>query len=142
MKRPFVIAAVVGLTALWAGIELFRGPQEVIDRGIPGIAFVIPGEYRILELGEITYQVVAGQLLAETEKTPKVAAVFTDRGDRVQLLVSINDDLIEERIAGRNGTTWVITWRGPAKERLQWASNHGDLEVPHLPPPERRNPYH
>lgn len=142
MKRPLVIAVVVGLAALWAGVELFRGPQELIDRGVPGIAFLIPGEYQTLQLGQATYQAAASRLLTETETNSKVAAVFTDRGDKVQLLVSTNEDSIEERIAGRNGTTWVITWRGPVRERLQWARDHGDLETPDLPPPERRNPYH
>ena len=142
MKRPFVIAALVGLAALWAGVELFRGPQEAIDRGVSGIAFVIPGEYRTLQLDQATYQAAAGRLLTETETATKVAAVFMDRGDRFQLLVSTNEDWIEERISGKNGTTWVVTWKGPVKERLQWARDHGDLEMPGLPPPERRNPYH
>lgn len=142
MKRRITIAAIVGLAALWAGAELFRGPQEMIDRGVPGIAFLIPEEYRTLHLGEATYQAAASRLLAETETNSKVAAVFSDRDDRVQLLVSTNEDTIEERIAGRNGTTWVVTWSGPVKERLQWARDHGTLETPDLPPPERRNPYH
>jgi hypothetical protein len=137
-----VVAAIVGLAALWAGVELFRGPQEVIDRGVPGIAFLIPEEFRTLQLGQATYQAAAVRLLAETETNAKVAAVFTNRDDRVQLLVSTDEDLIEERIAGRNGTTWVITWRGPVEERLQWARDYGTLETPDLPPPDRRNPYH
>ena len=142
MKRSFVIAALVGLVALWAGIELFRGPQEAIDRGASGITFVIPGEYSTLQLGEVAYEVAVGRLLTEMENNSKVAAAFSDRGDRIQLLVSPNEDLIEERIAGKNGTTWVVTWRGPVRERLRWARTHGDLETPDLPPPERRNPYH
>jgi hypothetical protein len=142
MRRTLVIAALVGLAGLWAGVELFRGPQEAIDRGVPGIAFVIPGEYRILELDQASYQVAVEQLLTEVETDLKVAAIFSDQGDRFQILVNTDDDLIEERISGRNGTTWVITWRGPVRERLEWARENGNLETPGLPAPERRNPYH
>lgn len=142
VKRPVVLVVVLGLAAFWAGAELFRGSEEAIDRGVSGIDFMIPGDYRVRELDEVSYQAAVEQLLVDLEANSRVAATFTERGDRIQLLVNLDSEQIEERIVGRSGTSWVITWTGPVRERLEWARENGDLEAPGLPEPEKRNPYH
>lgn len=140
MKWAAAAGAVLVLAAAW--LMLRPGtPSPPGDRGTPGITFVIPDDAAVIDLGESTLAGAAAALL-DTLDAGAAAAVFTAGGDRIQLLIDGNGDMIDERVAGREGIVRRVLWRGSVRERLLWARSHGDLAAPGLPPPERRNPYH
>ena len=134
------IAAV--LTAMFVVLNLFNRPEETMERGLASIEFVVPGDYTVLNLGEATMKTAAERLLVAVGAEDKVAAVFSRAGDEIQFLVDTNDDIIDERVTGRHGTLQRVFWRGSVKKRLEWATEYGNFEVPDMPPPEKRNPYH
>lgn len=141
MKLAAAGGVLLVLAAAWFMLRPERAPQS-IDRGTPGITFVIPQGYRVVTLGETSRQAAADTLLGTLAGTDPLAAVFTASGDRIQLLIDGNRDMIDERIFGREGTVRRILWPGSAEARLRWARTHGDLAAPGLAPPESRNPYH
>jgi hypothetical protein len=136
-----VILILVVLAGLWLFFDLTHRPPEPVDRGRAGIDFPAP-QANVLDLGESTLPEAAKQLLRACDSSSKVGAVFVDRGDRIQLLVDLGADRIEEYKTGRTGTAWFVLWPESARERLAWAAEHGTLEAPGLPAPQRRNPYH
>lgn len=140
MKWAAAAGAVLVLAAAWLMLRP-ETPSPPRDRGTPGITFVIPDDAAVLDLGESTLAGAAAALLDTLDAGP-AAAVFTAAGDRIQLLIDGNEDMIDERVAGREGIVRRVLWRGSVRQRLLWAAAHGDLAAPGLPPPERRNPYH
>jgi hypothetical protein len=141
VKWAAAAGAVLVLAAAW--LMLRPGPPPPSrDRGTPGITFVIPDDAAVLDLGESTLAAAARALLDTLGGGAPAAAVFTHSGDRIQLLIDGNRDMIDERVAGREGVVRRVLWRGSVRQRLLWAEAHGDLAAPGLPPPERRNPYH
>jgi hypothetical protein len=141
VKRATTAGAALVLVAAWL---LFRSgtPFAPPDRGAPGITFLVPDDYTVLDVGESTLGAAAGALMEALDAGDRVAARFTRSGDRIQLLADANHDMIDQRVLGREGTVRRILWRGPVRKRLSWAEANGDLAVPGLPPPEYRNPYH
>jgi hypothetical protein len=142
MRRGVVLLLLALGTGTWLVLDLTRRPAGEVDRGVEGIEFVVPAGYTVLELGETVMKTAATRLLAALEAEDRVAVVFTDTGDRAQLLVDLTAQTLDERVLGRNGTVKSVLWSGAVRERLQWAEETGDLAAPGLPPPERRNPYH
>ena len=142
MKWAAGIGIASVLTAMFVVLNPFNRPEETMERGLASIEFVVPGDYTVLNLGETTLKTAAERLLVAIEAEAKVAAVFSLAGDEIQFLVDINDDIIDERVTGRYGTLQRVFWRGSVRKRLQWATKHGNFEVPGMPPPEKRNPYH
>jgi hypothetical protein len=67
---------------------------------------------------------------------------FQRSGATVYWLADVPGDLLEELASGPSGTRLRTVWRGRIRERLSWAREHGDLSVPGLPPPEKKNLYH
>lgn len=142
MKWAGGIGIAVALATAWMVLDLSNRPEETGDRGLASIEFVVPGDYTVLDLGEATLQAAAEQLLLAVRAKDKIAAVFSRSGDEIQFLVDVNDDIIDERVTGRHGTLQRVFWRGSVRKRLEWAAEHGNLEVPDMPPPEKRNAYH
>jgi hypothetical protein len=142
MKRTVVLVGLSLLVVAWLLLDMIRRPPGDLDRGVDGIEFVVPGGYVVLELGSSTLEEAAAQLLAALAPDTKVAAVFTNAGDRVQILVDPAARSIDERVMGRNGTVKSVLWPEAVRERLQWAETHGDFDAPGTLPPQRRNPYH
>jgi hypothetical protein len=142
MKLSLAAGIVVVAAAVWLILAAGGGRKRGVEpdtRGVPGITFLIPADYAVITLGESTLQAAADTLL---QARKPAAAVFTASGDRIQLLIDRNRDMIDERIFGREGTVRRVLWPDSAEARLRWARTHGDLAVPGLSPPEYRNPYH
>jgi len=142
MKWAGIVGFVLFLAGLWLALGQAKRFEDTADRGPAGIEFVVPGDYTQLDLGETTSRQAAKRLLRAIETNDKVAAIFTCSGDRVQFLVNMRQNKIDERVTGQSGTLQRALWHGSVRERLQWAETHDDFAAPGLSPPERRNAYH
>lgn len=111
---------------------------------IPGVVLAAPPEYAVVERGEMSPAAAAGELEAQVLRpdADKVGVRFERRGAVVYWLADVREDVLEERSAGASGTRLRTVWRGGVRERLRWARGHGNLDVPGLPPSERKNLYH
>jgi len=147
MKTAKVLGAVLlGLLALWGFGRFFlsqmgrpRAPQPA------GVLSTAPPGFQIAEHGELTPAAAADALQAVVSAAGpggKVGIRFQQRGADVYWLADTGADSLEERLAGASGTRVQTIWHGHLAERLQWAHSHGDLSVPGLAEPERKNLYH
>jgi hypothetical protein len=142
MRITQLAIAILVAAVAWLLVGELRRPPDRLDRGPDGIDFTIPGAYLRLDLGEADLPRASAALLDTLDAAPQVAAEYTEAGDRVQLLIDVPGNTIDERVYGRNGTVRRTTWSRGIRERLQHAVEHGTLAVPGLPAPESRNPYH
>ena len=80
----------------------------------------------------------------ELRRNPSMQAgvEFSEDGDQVILLADrVNQQVIEMR-ASRSGTIVERTWPDEVDRRLEWAAEHGVLDVPGLSPATGKNLYH
>lgn len=139
--RAALVLLVLG-AALWWLLGPSGNPAGETETDPEGIDFVVPPEYEVMDLGEATPSAAAARLLEKLPAGRPVAAVFTFEGDRIQWLADSRKDLLDERVFGRNGTVHRVLWPDSLETRLRRARSEGKLDVPGLPPPDRRNPYH
>jgi hypothetical protein len=147
MKTAKVLGAVLlVLLALWGFGRFFlsqlgrpRAPQPA------GVVSAAPPGFQIVRHGELTPAGAADALQAVVSAAGpggKVGIRFQQRGADVYWLADTGADTLEERLAGASGTRVQTIWHGHLAERLQWARSHGDLSVPGLAEPARKNLYH
>lgn len=99
-----------------------------------------PDGFAVDELGASTFAAAAGALARAIGARPGVR--FSDGGDLVILLADRPAARVVELRASRTGTIVERTWEREVSRRLAWASEHGTLDVPGLPPPTGKNLYH
>ena len=112
--------------------------------GLAGVVLAPPPGYAIVERGELSPSAAAAEL-AERALSPgagKVGLRFERQGSVVYWLADAGRDQIEELSSGASGTRVQTVWHGGMRDRLRWASGHGDFEAPGLPAGERKNLYH
>jgi hypothetical protein len=114
------------------------------DDGLAAVVQAPPPGYEIVERGELSPAAAAAELevLVLRGGAGKVGVRFKQRGAVVYWLADVEGDFLEERTAGAAGTRLQTIWHGGLRERLRWARAHGDLSVPGLPAPEKKNLYH
>jgi hypothetical protein len=114
---------------------------EPVDRDEPAaIILRAPDGYTIQDLGPVSMASAAAVLLQTSG--PQEGTRFIERGDTVILLADRGNDRVVEMRAARTGTIVERHWQGEVGRRLGWAVEHGDLDVPGLPPPTGKNLYH
>ena len=88
----------------------------------------------------------AGRLAGLAARQPdrrKLGVTYTaPDGSRVILLLDRDADLLDQKTSGSTGTRTQTIWHGRAADRLEKARTAGDLDLPGLPPGEKKNLYH
>ena len=134
----------LGALAAFAWFFVSQLESGRTDDGLAAVIQAPPPGYEIVERGELSPAAAAAELeiLVLRAGSGEVGVRFKQRGTDVYWLADVEEDLLEERTAGSSGTRLQTLWRGGLRERLRWARAHGDLSVPGLPAPERKNLYH
>lgn len=137
-----LVVAVLGVGRLFVGN---LGPGEAPE--VAAVSFEPPPGTRMVELDGDTSPSAAAHRLAELlrhhAESARLGVRFRHQGHERLWLVDRERGVLETRSSGSGGQTRVSTlWRGDVEARLAHAAEHGDLEAPGLPPPERRNLYH
>jgi hypothetical protein len=141
MKRILIPLAVVAAVGAVFWLMILNLQTEPIDRDEPAaIKLRAPDGYTVQELGSVTLATAAATLAQTSGR--QVGARFIDRGDTVILLADRDNDRAVEMRASRTGTIVERNWPGEIDRRLAWAAEHGDLNLPGLPPPTGKNLYH
>jgi hypothetical protein len=141
MKRIVVLgtgACVVGgiFWAMVSGLE--DGSSRRNDP--PAVILRAPEGFVVESMGASTFEAAAGAL--SRAAGDRVGMEFSHDGDAVILLADRGEQKITEMRAARTGTLVERTWSGDVDERLAWAVNNGNLDVPGLPPATGKNLYH
>jgi hypothetical protein len=105
-----------------------------------------PPEFFVVRVGRLGLPDLAGELadLAAREPAKRKVGIdgSTPDGSRVILLLDRDADLVDQRVAGKNGTRTQTIWPGRGLDRLERVRAMGTFEVPGLPPGEKKNLYH
>jgi len=145
LVKSLLLAAAVLLLG-YAFVRFFLsqvGPGRSSE--LAAVVAAPPSGFEIVELGEMAPARAAHELASLLAARPAGRIVIRFGTPRASLywLADPAADTLEERAAGAAGTRLATTWTGQVRRRLDWAATHGgDLAVPGLAPPERRNLYH
>jgi hypothetical protein len=105
-----------------------------------------PPEFAVTSVGNAATAEAAGRLTGLVSQQPeqrKLGVDFTaPDGSRVFLLIDRDADVLDQRTSGATGTRTQTVWHGRAVDRLERARTTGDLDLPGLPPGEKKNLYH
>jgi hypothetical protein len=141
------IAVLVGLGSM--GWLVQSHLVEDVDRGMPGVEPAVPERFAIEDLGEVDPRAAYSALLGVADEAALLGAAdeaagvrFVEGGAEVTLLFDPAEDLLDERRISAGGTAVRTFWRGRVVERLRWGAEHGTLDLPGAPGPDRRNLYH
>lgn len=151
MKRVRTVLLAAGLVvglAFFARFFLAQLGGPPATSGPAGVLLGPPPGTPVVELGAADRRRAARELaarLAAQPAAPQLAVHFRAGGEEVFWLADRANPaapVLVERTAGESGTRLETTWRGALDERLAWAAGRGSLDVPGLPPGERKNLYH
>jgi len=105
-----------------------------------------PPEFLVVNVGRLELKDMAGELadLAAREPAKRKVGIdgSTPDGSHVILLFDRDADLIDQRVAGTNGTRIQTIWPGRGLDRLERVRATGSFDGPGLAPGEKKNLYH
>jgi hypothetical protein len=144
-KRAIALSSALLLAGglAWVFVSAIGGPGRT---EAAAVILSAPPEFEVTPAGDLDAAAAAGSLAslaAQPAAKRKVGLSYngTD-GSRVILLLDRDADLLDERAAGTAGTRTQTVWRGRALDRLAAARTTGSLDLPGLPPGEKKNLYH
>lgn len=141
MRRLLIVVVVMAGVGLlvWAFVgHLETGPQGRDE--LAAITLRAPEGFQVRDLGASSFSAAA--VVLDGAAGSRVGVRFSDGGDDVILLVDRGGDRVIEMRAAGTGTIVERTWQGSVDRRLEWAAEHGNLDLPGLPPPTGKNLYH
>lgn len=134
-----IVFVVVAAGLIWAAIAGFETAPAARDEAT-AVILRAPEGFTVEDLGELGIAAAAAELAGRSGDRSGVE--FTDRGDRIILLIDRGADRIVELRASRTGTIVERFWPGSIDQRLGWASANGRLDAPDLEPATGKNLYH
>ena len=142
MVRPFLTvgACLVVLGGIvWAVVVELETQPTARDEP-PAIVLRPPEGFSVKPLGGASLAVAVAELRAHP--SVRAGVEFSDSGDHVILLADRELQRIVEMRASKSGTIVERVWSEEVDRRLDWAIEHGDMDVPGLPPGSGKNLYH
>lgn len=141
MKKVLIPLAMVVVTVLilWMMVRSLQTEPIARDEA-PAVILRAPEGFAVEDLGSASLGSAIAALVQKPGK--RVGMSFSDRGDTVILLVDRSRDRVVEMRASKSGTIVERQWQGEIDRRFAWAIEHGNLDVPGLPPPTGKNLYH
>jgi hypothetical protein len=130
-----------GLT--WVFVSQVGGPGRT---EAAAVVLSAPPEFEVTAAGTLDSPAAAAVLASLAARSPTKRKLGIDcttpDGSRVILLLDRDADLLDQRTAGTTGTRTQTVWHGSALARLERARTSGNLDLPGLPPGEKKNLYH
>ena len=123
----------------WAVIAELETQPTASDEP-PAIVLMAPDGFNVRSIGEATFEAAATALRASSDSQAGVE--YIANGDRIIFLADRDGQRIVEMRAARSGTIVERVWPEEVGRRLDWAIEHGNMEVPGLPPATGKNLYH
>ena len=141
MKRIVIPIVVLSVAAgiFWFMIQSLQTEGVGRDEA-PAVILRAPDGFAVEDLGSASLVSAVAALVQKPGD--RVGMSFTDRGDTVILLADRSEDRVVEMRASRTGTIVERRWQGEIDRRFAWAMEHGNLDVPDLPPSTGKNLYH
>lgn len=147
--RAFRRLALPAILLAFAGVVvaiLWQARTDVLRPGeVAGVPLVPPEGWEVVRIGAAQPRDAAARLLALLREKPALrrGGVMYERGaDRLLLLVDLDLDRLDERVASGSGTMVETSRAGAALRRLESAASGGSADLAGLPAPEKKNLYH
>jgi hypothetical protein len=131
----FAVLAGIG----WAVIAELE-TQPTAREEPPAIVLRAPEGFNVKKLGGASLAEAAAELRGNP--SGRAGVEYSDDWDSVILLADREEQRVVEMRASRSGTIVERVWPEEVDRRLDWAVEHGDMDVPGLPPVTGKNLYH
>lgn len=141
MRRLLTIVASLAVLGgiIWAVVAELE-TQPVARDEPPAIVLRAPEGFNVEQLGGASLAAAAAEL--RDNPSLRAGVKYSDNGDDVILLADRERQRLVEIRASRSGTIVERVWLEEVDRRLDWAIEHGNVEVPGLPPATGKNLYH
>ena len=141
MRRFLTIVASLAVLGgiIWAVIAELETQPTARDEP-PAIVLRAPEGFSVKQLGGASLAAAAAEL--RENPSTRAGVQYSDDGDDIILLADRERRRLVEMRASRSGTIVERVWPEEVDRRLDWAIEHGNMEVPGLPQATGKNLYH